>query len=164
LIALGSNQRVPHIGRPEAVIEQAVAALESSDSDVFAVSPIIRSAPVGPSQRRYANAAAILASPLPPPEMLALLHTVEAHFGRQRRGQRWQRRTLDLDIILWSGGIYADDTLSIPHLQMHARRFVLGPAAAIAPDWRDPLTGKSIRQLFHGASRAKPLDHPQMRL
>jgi 2-amino-4-hydroxy-6-hydroxymethyldihydropteridine diphosphokinase len=138
--------------------------LETTDSDVFAVSPIIRSAPVGPSLRRYANAAAIVASPLLPPEMLGLLQSVEAHFGRRRRGQPWRARTLDLDIITWSGGIYSDDRLAIPHIQMRHRSFVLGPARAIAADWRDPITNRTISQLFHKLNRPKPLDHPQKRL
>lgn len=166
LIALGSNQRLPPLGPPKYVIEQAVAALETEDVDVFAVSPITDSPAIGPSRRRYANAAAILSTSLMPPALLSLLHSVENHFGRNRRGQRWQARTLDLDIILWSGGIWASDCprLAIPHLEMRKRSFVLGPANIIAPDWRDPLTGLTICQLFHRLKRAKPLDHPAKRL
>jgi 2-amino-4-hydroxy-6-hydroxymethyldihydropteridine diphosphokinase len=98
--------------------------------------------------------------------MLALLQSVEAHFGRRRRGQAWQARTLDLDIILWSGGMWVSDNpkLLIPHPHMRLRRFVLAPATAIAPDWHDPISGRSIRQLFHNANRAKPLDRLQKRL
>ena len=130
------------------------------DIDVFANSPIISSAPVGPSQRTYANAAAIVASPLTPPALLARLHEIEVHFGRERRGQRWRARVLDLDIILWSGGIWAEDcpALSIPHPAMRIRGFVLAPAAMIAPDWRDPVTGLTIRQLQSRFTRPKPLD------
>ncbi len=130
------------------------------DIDVFAQSPVISSAPVGPSQRTYANAAVVIASPLDPPTMLARLHEIEAHFGRERRGQRWQARVLDLDIILWSGGIWAEDlpALSIPHPAMRTRGFVLTPAAMIVPDWRDPVTGLTIRQLQSRFTRPKPLD------
>ncbi len=46
LVALGSNQRIAHIGAPAAVIEQAIAALEMPEIDVFAVSPIIGSRPL----------------------------------------------------------------------------------------------------------------------
>ncbi len=163
---MGSNQRVPHVGAPQAVIEQAITALETAECDVFAASPIVHSRPLGPSRRAYANAAAILASDLTPPAMLAMLQSVEAHFGRRRRGQRWQARTLDLDIILWSGGLWCSDDpqLAIPHPEMHRRAFVLGPAMAICPDWREPMTGRSIRQLFHCHNRAKPLDRLQKRL
>lgn len=130
------------------------------DIDVFAHSPVISSAPVGPSQRTYANAAAVIASPLDPPTILARLQEIEAHFGRERRGQRWQARVLDLDIILWSGGIWVEDrpALSIPHPAMRTRGFVLTPAAMIVPDWRDPVTGLTLRQLQSRFTRPKPLD------
>ena len=128
------------------------------DIDVYAQSPIISSQPVGPSQRMYANAAAVVACPIYPPDMIARLLEIEAHFGRERRGQRWRSRVLDLDIILWSGGIWADDTLTIPHLSMRLRKFVLTPAAMIAPNWRDPISSFTVRQLQSRLLRPKPLD------
>jgi 2-amino-4-hydroxy-6-hydroxymethyldihydropteridine diphosphokinase len=159
LIALGSNQRMPLFGGPERVLEQAIAALETANIDVFAVSPTIRSAAIGPSRRCYANAAAIITTDLPPPDLLAYLQSIETHFGRNRRGQAWQARTLDLDIVLWSGGLWSSATprLAIPHYAMRERAFVLSPACAIAPDWRDPITNLSLRQLFHRLKRNIPL-------
>ena len=158
MIALGSNLRHGLIGAPRRILAEAIDALEMPDIDVYAHSPIICSAPVGPSQRTYANAAAIVASNLEPPALLARLHEIEAHFGRDRRGQRWRSRVLDLDIVLWSGGIWADDALSIPHRAMRIRGFVLTPAAMIAPDWRDPVSSMTIRQLQSRLTRPKPLD------
>ena len=148
------------------MLEQAIAALETAEVDVFAVSPTIRSAAIGQSRRCYANAAAIVSTDLSPPALLAMLQSVEAHFGRIRRGQRWQARTLDLDIILWSGGMWSSDkpALAIPHYAMRERTFVLGPAHAIAPDWRDPVSNLTIRQLFHRLYRSNPLDQRGKRL
>jgi 2-amino-4-hydroxy-6-hydroxymethyldihydropteridine diphosphokinase len=166
LIALGSNQRLAHIGGPADIVEQSFAALETHDIDVFAASSIIASRPMGPSKRCYANAAAVVATQLDPPALLDRLQEIEAHFGRTRRGQPWQARTLDLDIILWSGGIWASEApaLAIPHRQLRNRAFVLSPANEIAPDWRDPLNGLSIAQIFHRFNRAKPLDHANKHL
>ncbi len=160
LIAIGSNQRRAPIGGPVQIIEQAIIALEMADISVFRQSHIVRSRPIGPSQRIYANSAAILVSPLSPPEFLIQLQQVEIHFGRKRLGQKWGARTLDLDIILWSGGIWASDApaLSIPHRDMKIRNFVLGPAAEIAAEWRDPISGRTIRQLLHQIMHPKPLD------
>lgn len=158
LIGLGSNQLHPLVGRPDKIIEHAISALEMDDIDVFAQSPVISSAPLGPSRRRYANATAIISTTLAPPSLLSRLHNIEDHFGRVRRGQAWQARTLDLDILLWSGGMWADSALAIPHHALRSRGFVLTPAAMIAPDWRDPVTGLSIRQLQSRFNRPKPLD------
>lgn len=156
-IGLGSNRRHPRFGDPRAVLMAALAALESDDIEAVDASPIIASAPLGPSRRRYANAVALVASTLTPPEMLARLQAIEAAFGR-RTGQRWGARTLDLDILLWSGGVWSDAALNIPHPAMARRDFVLGPLRAIAPDWRHPLTAHSVRQLAARLVRAKPVD------
>ena len=138
-------------------MNEAIVALEMDDIDVFSHSPVILSAPIGPSRRRYANAAAIVATSLTPIELLDRLHRIEAHFGRERRGQRWRGRTLDIDIILWSGGMWisAQPPLAIPHVSMRDRDFVLGPAASIAAEWRDPLTGLAIKHLAHRLKRPK---------
>lgn len=145
------------------IIEQAFEALEMADIDMFAQSSILENPAIGASRRRYANAVAIIASDLDPPALLHRLQSIEAHFGRRRTGQRWRARTLDLDILLWSGGIWSGEhpALAIPHCSMRERNFVLAPATQIAPDWRDPLTGFTIRQLFHRLNRPKPLDRCQ---
>lgn len=109
---------------------------------------MIASAPLGHSLRRYANTAAVIESDFEPEAMLALFHAMEEAFGRQRRGRAWSARTLDLDIVLWSGGAFTADRLVIPHPHFRTRDFVLGPARCIAGTWRDPLTGLTIRQLF----------------
>jgi 2-amino-4-hydroxy-6-hydroxymethyldihydropteridine diphosphokinase len=54
---------------------------------------------------------------------------------------------IDLDIVLWSGGVWGDDRLTIPHPAFRSRRFVLDPLGEIVPDWRDPLTQLTVRQL-----------------
>ncbi|WP_409372270.1 2-amino-4-hydroxy-6-hydroxymethyldihydropteridine diphosphokinase [Sphingopyxis terrae] len=157
-IGLGSNRCHVRFGDPRRVLLAALAALESDDIEPVDASPIVASAPIGPSRRRYANAVALVASPLSPPEMLDRLKAIEAAFGR-RRGQRWGARTLDLDILLWSEGAWSDAALTVPHAAMTVRDFVLGPLRMIAPAWRHPLSGQSVRQLAARLSRAKPVDH-----
>jgi 2-amino-4-hydroxy-6-hydroxymethyldihydropteridine diphosphokinase len=148
VIAIGSNRRGHH-GTPEREVAAALAVLAPASA-----SPIIVSAPLGPSIRRFANAVALIDSAEPPPALLARLKRLEQHFGR-RRGQRWGARVIDLDIILWSGGIWRSAGLSVPHAAFRERRFVLDPLVHIAPDWRDPQTGRTIRQL---AARARAVD------
>ncbi len=147
LIAIGSNMRVPGIGNPRAVIAASLDDLAARGLNVCAVSTIVDSAPVGPSRRRYANAAAVVGTALSPPEVLALLQMAETRFGRTRRGSRWRSRPLDLDIVLWSGGVWVSGSLAIPHRLFRERDFVLHPAAEIAPHWRDPVSGFTLRQL-----------------
>ena len=157
LIALGSNVRHPRHGPPRGVLAAALANLERAGLRVVAAASTIETDPLGPSIRRYANSAAVIETELDPPELLALLKQVEQNFGRRAGGQRWRARVLDLDIVLWSGGAFASDELTIPHPLFRARRFVLLPAAKVAADWRDPLTGLTVRQLQARLTRARAL-------
>src|SRR5436309_1445064 len=101
-IALGSNRPGRH-GGPHAEVRAALAAMEVTIGTVTAVSPILTTAPVGPSIRAFANAAALVEMALTPSEMLADLKGSERRSGR-RRGHRWGARVIDLDIIPCSGG------------------------------------------------------------
>lgn len=157
LIALGSNQRHPRHGAPERVLGAALAALADAGIRVVCAGPVIRSAPIGPSLRRYANSAAVIETGLLPAALLPALKRIERAFGRRPRGQRWSSRVLDLDIVLWRGGAWTSPGLTIPHIAYRARDFVLRPALPIAADWRDPLGGLTIRQLQHRLTRAKPI-------
>ena len=146
LIALGSNIRHHRHGPPEQVLRAALGEMEREDLTVERVSPIVRSAPLGPSRRRYANAVAVIGCQLQPSRLLDTLKAIEARFGR-RRGGRWNARVLDLDIVLWERGAFADAGLVVPHRLFRERRFVLEPADAVAPDWRDPISGLTVRHL-----------------
>lgn len=147
LIALGSNRRHHRFGRPERVLAAALKALAEAGVAVTARAPTIASAPLGPSLRRYANSAALVETDLDPDELLGVLKAIERAFGRRRGGQRWGTRVLDLDVVLWSGGAWSSTGLTVPHPRFRERAFVLDPACAIAPGWRDPLSGLTLRQL-----------------
>ncbi len=149
-IALGSNRWSRH-GAPAATIRAALAEV----GNVVAVSPIVASAPLGPSIRRYANAVALIETTEDPAALLVRLKGIECAFGR-RRGRRWGSRVLDLDVILWSGGTWTSPGLSIPHVEYRKRGFVLDPLATIAPLWRDPGSARTIRQLAWAVDRPRP--------
>jgi len=161
LVALGSNVPVPGVGGPKKVITAALEYLSDSlggaGIKIMAAAPIMDSAPVGPSTRHYANSAAVIETYLAPSELLIILQKAERKFGRVRRGQPWRARPLDLDIVLWDGGVWASAELSIPHPRFRSRDFVLGPAAHIAPNWRDPITGLSLQHLFARLTQPRPI-------
>ncbi len=139
-IAIGSNRRGRH-GSPAREVAAAIRLL-----DPLAASPIFETPALGPSKRRFANAVAIVASEDEPPALLRRLKAVERDFGR-RGGVRWGARVLDLDIILWSQGVWADETVTVPHPEFRRRDFVLAPLMRVVPGWRDPVTGLSVRKL-----------------
>ncbi len=157
LIALGSNKRHQRHGRPERVLAAALAEMERCKLKLKAAGPVIRSAPIGPSLRRYANSAAVIETGQSPEDLLVLLKAIERSFGRRAGGRRWSSRVLDLDIVLWSGGTWSSPGLTVPHIAFRQRRFVLDPAVAIAGTWRDPLTGLTLHQLHSRLTRPRPI-------
>jgi 2-amino-4-hydroxy-6-hydroxymethyldihydropteridine diphosphokinase len=144
-IAIGSNRPHGRHGRPQQVVQAAIARLDR-DFGLFDASPIVLNAAHGGAGRDFANAVALVESDLPPRAMLAHLKGLEREFGR-RGGRRWGPRVLDLDIVLWSGGGFRTRRLTIPHPQLRHRSFVLQPLAAIAPGWRvGPLTVRHLAE------------------
>lgn len=129
-IGLGAN-----LGDPHMQVEQALEQLQHlPSSEVAAASSLYQTAPVGPAdQPDFINAVARLDTGLEPLELLAALQQIERRHGRIRNGQRWGPRTLDLDILLIGDQVLSLPQLCVPHPQMQARAFVLGPLAEIAP-------------------------------
>jgi 2-amino-4-hydroxy-6-hydroxymethyldihydropteridine diphosphokinase len=148
-IALGSNRRGRH-GSPAEIVRAAAAAIDAHRLSKIRLTPAL-----GPAGRGFANAVALVSSELEPPALLDRLKQVERDFGR-RGGRRWGPRVLDLDIVLWSRGAWGGDGLVIPHPEFRRRRFVLQPLAEIAPAWRDPISGATIRQLLHRLTHRHP--------
>jgi 2-amino-4-hydroxy-6-hydroxymethyldihydropteridine diphosphokinase len=148
-IALGSNRRSRH-GSPAGTLRAAIAELKPTRASRIRATPAL-----GPAGRAFANAVVILESALDPEELLTELKALERGFGR-RGGRRWGPRVLDLDIILWSGGAWGGPGPIVPHPAFRARAFVLEPLAELAPGWRDPLTGRTVRQLLARLTAPRP--------
>lgn len=154
-LGLGSNR---YRGRcPSHTIIHALNLLVETGVEILARSPIVSTKPIGPGSRNFANAVAIVRSGLAPEGLLQLCQRIEAQLGR-RRTRRWGDRVLDIDIVLWSGGIWVSRALIVPHPEFRDRTFVLNPLAKVAPDWRDPVSGLSIAHLHHRLHRPMPVD------
>lgn len=154
-IAIGSNRRHGRHGAPRGVIAAAIGAMEQAGLDILGISPVIRTPALGPAGRSFANAAALVATPLDPPALLVMLNGIERDF-RRRRSRRWGARVLDLDIAIWSGGRWprrgaaAPGALKVPHIALTQRDFVLRPLLALVPAWRP---GNGYRTVRHAAVR-----------
>ncbi|ARU58598.1 2-amino-4-hydroxy-6- hydroxymethyldihydropteridine diphosphokinase [Oleiphilus messinensis] len=128
-IALGSN-----LADPNAQLNEAISRLRQvSGITITAYSSIYSSHPVGPQdQPDYANAVVEITTNLSPQTLLKVLKNIEAEQGRTA-GRRWGERLIDLDIILYGNQEIRTPDLTIPHLEMANRNFVLLPLAEIAP-------------------------------
>lgn len=144
LIGLGSN-----LGDRAAFLHQALQLLPQFVGSVQVASRFYPTQPVGgPStQSEYLNAAAVCESALSPAEVLTALQAIEQQCGRQRN-QRWDSRTLDLDLLLFDQLVLGTPQLTLPHPRMAFRRFVLQPATEIAPQMIHPTTQFALCELL----------------
>ena len=148
-IGLGSN-----LGNSLAILEGALVSLNQvsgislqSRASIYLTAPVYLTAPIAPPHPDYLNSCALLKTHLSPEELLRTLLKIETDFGRVRR-ERWGPRLLDLDLLLFDNLVLETPTLQLPHPRMHERAFVLVPLAEIAPDWIEPISGKSIAKLL----------------
>lgn len=145
LLGLGSN-----LGDRDANLVAALDRLEEENAlSVVAMSTIRTTSPVGgPPQPDYRNAAALAETHLPPRKLLAAMQRAEERVGRRPGGERWGPREVDVDLLLYGAETIDEPGLVVPHPRMTERRFVLEPAAEIAPDMVHPGTGRTVRELL----------------
>ena len=146
-IALGSN-----LDDPLARIDAALGALAAlDDTRLVARSPLYRNSALGPGrQPDFINAVAALMTGLDPHALLDEIQKIETAQGRERESERWAPRVIDLDILLYGELQISDGRLTLPHPEMHRRRFVLQPLCDIAPELEIPALG-SLRDLLRNA-------------
>jgi 2-amino-4-hydroxy-6-hydroxymethyldihydropteridine diphosphokinase len=112
--------------------------------EVEALSPLYQTAPLGPEQPDYLNAALRLRTDLEPRQLLLAMLEIERELGRDRsRETRWGPRTMDLDLLAWPGRCVAEDDLVVPHARLLERAFALAPLLDV---WSDDCDVGGLRR------------------
>jgi 2-amino-4-hydroxy-6-hydroxymethyldihydropteridine diphosphokinase len=143
VIALGSNE-----GDRLQFLKNALQALESApEINVTKKSSIYQSEAVGGiANKPFLNAVIEVKTEITALQLLKTLQKIENDNGRIRN-QRWDNRTLDLDLISVENEVIDSDELIIPHPLAHQRDFVLIPLHEINPDANLPKYGK-VKELL----------------
>ncbi len=153
LLGLGSN-----LGSRASFLRTAAARLAQAP-EVTGVrpSPVWQTAPLGPAQPPYLNAALEIDTPLSPEGLLALTQGVETDLGRTRDA-RWGPRTLDIDLLWCDRGRWSSAGLTIPHPGLRDRAFALDPLLALDPGLHDP---EGVPYAVHRAALAPAACAPE---
>lgn len=148
-IALGSNLD-SHWGDPAANLREAVRRIREL-GQMRAVSSFYRTAPVGyTEQPEFTNAAVLVETEFEPVELMRALLAIERAMGRDRsvgvpaKGPR----IIDMDLLLVDDVVLNTPELTLPHPAMSERRFVLEPLHEIAPEMRDPVSGRTVAEML----------------
>lgn len=142
-LGLGSN-----VGQREEMLQTAIDRLHSPELRILRVSSVYETEPQGRrNQRWFLNLVAEARTDLFPRQLLGRIARIERQLGRRRMLANGPR-TIDIDILFFGGVIVETPELTIPHPRLAERRFVLAPMVELAPDLRDPVTRRTMRDLL----------------
>jgi 2-amino-4-hydroxy-6-hydroxymethyldihydropteridine diphosphokinase len=143
-LSLGSN-----LGDREANLRAALDRLNP-----LRVSRIYETEPVDyVAQPFFLNLVVEAETSLMPMQLLAHTQRIERDLGRKRTIPKGPR-TIDIDILFYSGSVIQTKRLQVPHPRLHERRFVLKPLADLAPELRHPVTHRTVREMLDSAAPA----------
>lgn len=144
-IAFGSN-----MGNRVAFIENALISVKQHPlCKMVKTSSTFRTMPYGgQAEGEFLNGVFSINTLLTPEELLQELHKMEEDAGRER-SVHWGSRTLDLDILFYDDRVISNEELTIPHIDLENRDFVLEPLCEIAPYLRHPVTKQTVSQMLN---------------
>ena len=137
-LGLGSN-----LSNPVEQLKTALNAIsELPQTQLIKSSSFYGSKPLGPQdQPDFVNAVCKIQTELSPLVLLKAVQKIEQEQGRVKK-RHWGERLIDIDILLYGEQCIEEENLSIPHLQMSVRDFVLVPLAEISPGLVIPNKGE----------------------
>ncbi len=142
-LSLGSN-----VGDREQSLRRAVRLLDGADLRILRVSSVYESEPRDVrGQPWFLNLVVEAETSLFPRQLLMRIRKIEQQLGRRRLAAKGPR-TIDVDILLYGNFVIDTGELTVPHLRMAERRFVLAPMAELAPELRHPVLRRTMSDLL----------------
>jgi len=140
-VAIGSNVE------PQRHLRSALIAL-AENFGVLRLSPVYRNRPVGFEGDDFLNMVAGFESDLSLVQVVSILEAIEAESGRQRGGEKFGPRTLDLDLLLYGDEVASDGPHQVPRDEIIRYAFVLKPLRDLAGERIHPVAGRSFDEIW----------------
>ena len=140
-VSLGSNVR------PAEHLRAGVETLRVRYGELE-LSPVYESESVGFVGDNFYNMVVGFATEDSVFELAQTLRAIEAEHGRVRSAQRFDTRTLDIDLLLYEDIVLADRDLELPRSEITCYAFVLRPLHDLAPQLRHPRIGRTMAELW----------------
>ena len=98
-------------------------------------------------QDDFINCAVFIGWEGTPGELMEFLIAIEGNMGRAREVKNGPR-IIDLDILLFDDTVLDEPSMTIPHKELHKRRFALIPCLEIDPNLVHPLYKKPLNDFL----------------
>ena len=155
-LGIGTN-----IGNKKKNITDATIIIGSVMGEIRALSSLYETEPWGyESPNTFLNAVIQIETEIEPQKCLDIAKAIEREMGRVHTKEGYEDRIIDIDILFYDDTIYNSGNLTIPHPLIEQRDFVLRPMAEIAPEFKHPISGKTMKNLLHELNKksGKSLD------
>lgn len=135
-------------------LERAVGELVRAGYQLQQISPVVESPAMLPADaapawhQPYLNLAVSGDADWSPQQGLDIVKRIERDLGRAP-GPRWSPRPIDIDLLRWHDRRANDDRLTLPHIGLPRRDFVLTPLLHMQPDLPAGEHGESVFELTH---------------
>lgn len=144
-LSLGSN-----LGNREHQLEEAIRLISERVGLVQKKSSVYETDPWGfNANTPFLNLVISVETSLLPDRLMQKILILEKEMGRERGGEGYQSRIIDIDILFYGDQIVDMPDLQIPHPLLHQRRFVLVPLAEIAAEFVHPGLTLSVTTLLN---------------
>lgn len=143
-ILLGSN-----LGDSQEIFRIAKNKIENLCGKIVKESSLYESEPWGfETKNWFLNQVIQIETSVNPDTLMDILLDIENQLGRERIGNTYHSRTLDLDILYYDSLISDNEKVTLPHPRLHLRKFTLIPICEIAPNFVHPIFGKTQKELL----------------
>ena len=143
-IGIGSNigDKIKNCINSIKAIERDKRTRMQSISSLYRTSPVSEIA-----QEYFVNCAISIDWDDTASELLHLLNGIEAGMGRERNTKN-SPRIIDLDILLFGDALIDEASLTVPHPELHRRKFAIVPCIEIEQDIIHPLYKRPLKEFL----------------